>query len=134
MPERRGPKPISALSVVPILPGTGRPPAPDDLSRLEKEVWKSVTDGLPPRWFGRELWPLLRVYCTHSVIASQLTAQWRATGYDEELGKQLDRETASLIKLARALRITKLTRTDRNMNNQDEAAIRNCSKKRLWEE
>jgi hypothetical protein len=134
MPEKRGAKSTADLTVVPLLPGFGRPPPPEDMTKLEAEVWKSTVDSMPPRWFGTAQHELLRGYCAHCVMANQLLIRWRRNGYTEELGRQYDRETAAIIKLARQLRLVKLGRYERgNHHNKDEAEIRNASKKRLWE-
>jgi hypothetical protein len=130
MPEKHGPKGVTELSVVPLLPGSGRPPAPDDLTKPEADTWRSVVDAMPLRWFGREQYDLLRGYCAHAVMQNELIARWRLNGYSEELGKMLERETASVIKLARQLRLTKMTRQHAH---RDEPSIRNTPKKRLWE-
>jgi hypothetical protein len=47
---RRGRKSESSLTVVPLVPGTGRPPPPRGLDKLERRVWKSVVDALPAHW------------------------------------------------------------------------------------
>jgi hypothetical protein len=134
MPEKRGPKSTADLTVVPMLPGAGRPQPPEDMTKLEAEAWKSVVDSMPPRWFGPEQYQLLRGYCAHAVMQNELIARWRANGFNSELAKDLERETACVIKLARQLRLVKLGRYERgNHFNKDESAIRNAPKKRLWE-
>lgn len=41
---------LSELAVIPVLPGRGRPEAPDDLDRLERNLWSQVVDALPGHW------------------------------------------------------------------------------------
>src|SRR5262245_61807650 len=53
------------------------------MSDAEKEVWRSIVDAMPLRWFGRETWPTLRALCKHQVTA-------------DVLGKQLDEAVADL--------------------------------------
>ena len=36
--------------VVPLLPGQGRPPAPRDLDRRERRIWRAVVGALPAHW------------------------------------------------------------------------------------
>jgi hypothetical protein len=130
MPEKHGPKGVTELSVVPLLPGAGRPEPPEDMLPSEKIIWRRVSNGMPARWFGPEQEDLLRGYCAHCVMQAELIARWRLNGYSEELGKMLERETASVIKLARQLRLTKMTRQHAH---RDEPSVRNTPKKRLWE-
>ena len=128
-------KPAAELSVVPLIPGEGRPPPPEDLTRREAEIWRSIVDPMPSRWFGRETWPLLRALCLHTVMLEQLRERWKLNGYNSELAKDIDRETGAIARLSRALRIAKLQRQGKtNAQRVDETAIRNAPRKRLWEE
>src|SRR4030095_3528487 len=135
MPKKDGPKSVADLTIVPMLPGVGRPDAPSDLTKIEREIWKSTVDAMPLRWFGGEQWELLRVYCCHCAMAHQLAERWRLNGYSRELADQYEQQTNSIGKLAKLLRLAKLGRYERgNQLNKDEAAFRNTPKKRLWEE
>ena len=49
-PMARGRKSEASLTVVALLPGQGRPPAPRDLDRRERRVWRAVVDALPAHW------------------------------------------------------------------------------------
>ena len=59
----RGRKSINALSVVPLIPGQGRPEPPRALDRAEKAVWMEIVGAMPPNWFGLECQPVLRRLC-----------------------------------------------------------------------
>ena|SRR5215471_18633359 len=43
-------KSAAELTVIPVLPGRGRPEPPEDLDRLERNVWNQVVDALPGHW------------------------------------------------------------------------------------
>lgn len=43
-------KSSGALTVVPVVPGRGRPEPPADLDPLEQAVWRQVVDALPGHW------------------------------------------------------------------------------------
>jgi hypothetical protein len=47
---RRGRKSEASLTVVPLVPGTGRPAPPRGLDQQERRIWKSIVDALPPFW------------------------------------------------------------------------------------
>ena len=38
------------LSIVPLLPGKGRPEPPKELDQIEARAWNDVVDALPGRW------------------------------------------------------------------------------------
>jgi hypothetical protein len=40
----------SSLSVVPVIPGSGRPLPPRGLDQAERRLWKSVVAALPAHW------------------------------------------------------------------------------------
>src|SRR5262245_48325892 len=106
--RQNGPKSLADLTVVPMLPGVGRPEAPSDLSKTEAEIWKSTVDAMPLRWFGREQHQLLRAYCCHCAMANQVAERWRLNGYTRELADEYEQQTNSIGKLAKLLRLAKL--------------------------
>jgi hypothetical protein len=73
----RGRKSINALSVVPVIPGQGRPEPPRALDRAEKAVWREIVGAMPPNWFGLECQPVLRRLCAQVVISEELEEQLR---------------------------------------------------------
>jgi hypothetical protein len=78
----RGRKSINALSVVPLIPGQGRPEPPRVLDRAEKTVWREIVGSMPPNWFGLECQPILRRLCAQIVISEGLEEQLRKVRAD----------------------------------------------------
>ncbi len=68
-----GRKSAASLSVVPVVELPRRPDPPADLSAEEQAVWREACDGMSARWYGSEMMPLLRCYCTQVVLADR----WR---------------------------------------------------------
>jgi hypothetical protein len=46
----RGRKSAASLSVVPLVPGQGRPEPPKGLDKWERRIWREVVDALPAHW------------------------------------------------------------------------------------
>jgi len=46
----RGRKSASSLSIVPLVPGHGRPEPPAGLDNLEQQIWRDVIAALPDHW------------------------------------------------------------------------------------
>jgi hypothetical protein len=51
---------------------------PEELSAEEAEVWRLTVEGVRPDWFGPEVRPLLRAYCTQTALAQFLAQELRA--------------------------------------------------------
>src|SRR6266446_10339813 len=51
---------------------------PEELSAEEAEVWRLTVEGMRPDWFGPEVRPLLRAYCTQTALAQFLAQELRA--------------------------------------------------------
>jgi hypothetical protein len=67
---RRGRKSESSLTVVPLIPGTGRPSPPRGLDQAERRIWKAIVDALPAYWIdpaGQLV--LRRVICLTASLA-----------------------------------------------------------------
>src|SRR6516165_10516564 len=73
----RGRKSVDALSVVPLIPGQGRPEPPRALDKAEKAVWRAIVGAMPPNWFGSECQPVLRRLCAQVVVSEGLEEQLR---------------------------------------------------------
>jgi hypothetical protein len=145
--EKRGVKSLGDLSLVAMDPKTGRPEPPEDMRRLEKDVWQSVVGSMPRAWFGAETHELLRGFCRHAFAtrtlgdryAELLDAGPPPAGegimlYWEQidaLGSQHDRESRAMLSFACKLRIAKL---QRQSGRKDEVELRNAPKRRVWEE
>jgi hypothetical protein len=50
---------------------------PEELSAEEAEVWRLTVEGMRPDWFGPEVRPLLRAYCTQTALAQLLAQELR---------------------------------------------------------
>jgi hypothetical protein len=67
---RRGRKSEASLTVVPLVPGTGRPAPPRGLDQRERQTWRAVVDALPAHWIdpaGQLI--LRRVICLAASLA-----------------------------------------------------------------
>ena len=134
----RGRKSINALSVVPLIPGRGRPEPPPALDRTEKAVWRGIVGAMPPNWFGLESQPILRRLCAQIVISEGLEAQLRkvrADGLsDSEHAARLakaHRDTAKAVnQLSQSLRLTPKSRWSARAS---ETEVGHAAKERPWE-
>ena len=82
----RGRQSAAALSVVPLIPGQGRPPPPAGLDRLERRIWRDVVDALPAHWLDPAAQLVLRRLVAQAAIAERREArlrQLRAQGKDD---------------------------------------------------
>jgi hypothetical protein len=82
----RGRRSAAALSVVPLVPGGGRPPPPAGLDRLERRIWRDVVDALPAHWLDPAAQLVLRRLVAQAAIAERREArlrQLRAQGKDD---------------------------------------------------
>jgi hypothetical protein len=43
-------KSAASLTIIPRVPGRGRPDPPDDLDAIEQRIWHEVVDALPGHW------------------------------------------------------------------------------------
>src|SRR5215472_18858441 len=64
-------KPAAALSVVPRVPGRGRPEPPPDLDVLEQRIWREVIDALPGHWLDQAGQLVLRRLAAQAAIAER---------------------------------------------------------------
>ena len=134
----RGRKSINALSVVPLIPGQGRPGPPRALDRAEKTVWRDIVGAMPPNWFGLESQPVLRRLCAQIVISEGLEEQLRkvrADGFgDSERAARLSqahRDTAKAVnQLSQSLRLTPKSRWSARTS---ETEVGHAAKERPWE-
>ena len=134
----RGRKSVNALSVVPVIPGQGRPEPPRALDKAEKAVWRGIVGAMPPNWFGSECQPVLRRLCAQVVISEGLEEQLRgvrADGIsDSERAARLaeaHREAARAVnQLSQSLRLTPKSRWSARAS---ETEISHAAKERPWE-
>jgi phage terminase small subunit len=134
----RGRKSINALSVVPLIPGQGRPKPPRALDRAEKTVWRDIVGAMPPNWFGLESQPVLRRLCAQIVISEGLEERLRkiradGLGGSERAARlvQAHRDTAKTVsQLSQSLRLTPKSRWSARTS---ESAVEHAAKERPWE-
>ena len=75
------------LSLVPMVPGRGRPEPPKALDPLEARAWNDVIDALPGQWVDLAGQIILRRAAAWAAIAERLEARLRdlaTMGGDEE--------------------------------------------------
>ena len=134
----RGRKSINALSVVPLIPGQGRPEPPRALDRAEKTVWRDIVSAMPPNWFGLESQPVLRRLCAQVVVSEGLEEQLRrvradGSGDSERAARlaEAHREAARAVnQLSQSLRLTPKSRWSARTS---ETEIGHAAKERPWE-
>lgn len=117
----RGRRSAASLSVI---AGTidGRPKAPDDLNKTQREIWeRTVANEAADTFKTAALQQLLKEYCRHVISAKKLAAMIEATeqlpqmspddlvDYDRLL-KMRDRETKAIADKATKLRLTNQSR------------------------
>ena len=71
----RGRKSAASLSVVPIVPGQGRPEPPASLDALEQQIWRS--DALPAHWLDPAGQLILRRLVAQAAISERRAARLR---------------------------------------------------------
>src|SRR5262249_60079406 len=82
----RGRKSASSLTVLPLVPGQGRPEPPADLDSLEQRVWREVTTALPAHWLDPAGQLVLRRLAAQVAVTERQEArlrQLRADGQDD---------------------------------------------------
>jgi hypothetical protein len=133
MSRHRGRKSAAELAVVPIL-AEQRPEPPADLSAAEREVWQLTVRGMRGDWFGPEVQPILRCYCTQVVTADVLAEALRTTdiadirSYARLLALHRG-ATKTMVSLATKLRITPQSNRASSRDGRDPTAGRPP----LWE-
>jgi hypothetical protein len=108
------------LTIVPMLPGKGRPAPPKALDQVEARAWNDVIDALPSQWIDAAAQMVLRRLVCQIAIAERLEARLRdlaMMGDDpealeaEQLLARMHRETAkSVVHGLTALRATPRSR------------------------
>jgi hypothetical protein len=88
------------LSIVPMLPGKGRPAPPKELDQIEAHAWNDVVDALPAQWFDAAAQIVLRRLVSQIAIAERLEARLRRLAMMLDDPEALEAEQA----LARAHR------------------------------
>jgi hypothetical protein len=136
MVEKRGKKATADLEVVPLFEIGAKPPPPADMPKLQADVWRSVVDAMPPRWFDRGTFPVLTGLCRHVVAADKIWPRYEKALDDdsddaERLGRMYRRETAAIERASADLRLTKIARLART--NETERQKFNQPLGKAWE-
>ena len=82
------------LSIVPMLPGKGRPEPPKALDQIEARAWNDVIDGLPDRLIDPAGQLVLRRTVTQIAIAERLEDRLRRLALLDDDPKALEAEKA----------------------------------------
>ena len=80
------------LSIVPLLPGKGRPEPPKALDQIEARAWNDVIDALPDRWLDPAGQLVLRRTVTQVAIAERLEERLRRLSEMEDDPEALEAE------------------------------------------
>lgn len=87
----RGRRSAASLSVVPLVPGQGRPEPPASLDALEKQIWRDVVDALPGGWLDPAAQLLLRRLVAQAAISERREARLRQLrAQDRDGGEDAD--------------------------------------------
>jgi hypothetical protein len=76
-PMARGRKSAASLTVIPVVPGQGRPEPPESLDALERRIWRDVVDAMPSHWFDLAGQLVLRRLVAQAAIAERREARLR---------------------------------------------------------
>ena len=133
----RGRKPAAALSIVPAIPGQGRPPPPRGLDKLERRVWQDVIAALPDYAIDSAAELVLKRLVCQVAIAErreQRLRDMRATNQDDtetatELAQEHCTTAKAVVYLLAALRATPKSRMRASSSNSSEELTRS----RPWE-
>jgi hypothetical protein len=84
----RGRKSAALLSVLPVVPGQGRPKPPASLDSLERRIWRDVVDALPAHWLDLAGQLVLRRLVAQAAISERREARLRQLRAREEDGSE----------------------------------------------
>ena len=83
------------LSIVPMLPGKGRPEPPKALDQIEARAWNDVIDALPGHWIDAAAQIVLRRVAAQVAIAERVEARLRDLALMGDDPEALEAETAA---------------------------------------
>ena len=84
----RGRKSEASLTVIPVVPGQGRPEPPAALDPLERRIWKDVVDALPSFWLDLAGQLVLRRLVAQAAIAERREARLRELRAQDQDGSE----------------------------------------------
>ena len=136
MPHGR--KSAASLSVVPLVPGQGRPEPPSSLDALEKQIWRDVVDALPAHWLDLAGQLILRRLVAQAAISErrearlrQLRAQDRDSGEDANALAALHGVSAKIV--ADLLGQLRATPRSRMVSRAAGPQVEQAPRSRPWE-
>ena len=88
MPRRS----VADISLVPMLPGKGRPEPPAELDPAEGRGWRDVVDSLPDRWLDPAAQLILRRVVAQIAVAQRLEERLRRLSEMEDDPEALEAE------------------------------------------
>jgi hypothetical protein len=135
---RRGRKSESSLTVVSLVPGTGRPAPPRGLDKLERRIWKSVVDALPAHWLDQAGGLILRRVVCLAASLERWEAQLRefrarGAGGDEEALKLATMHGNTAKAVAYLLGQLRATPRSRDRSRAAGSKIEDAPRARPWE-
>jgi hypothetical protein len=77
-------KSVASLSIVPRVPGRGRPEPPADLDALESRIWREVVDALPGHWLDTAGQLILRRLAAQAAVSERQEARLRQLRAQDE--------------------------------------------------
>jgi hypothetical protein len=128
----------SSLTVVPVVPGSGRPPPPRGCDQVEKRIWKQVVDSLPGHWVDQAGQVVLRRAVALAAIAERQEArlrELRAENADggEEATKLAVAHGNTAKMIAHLLGVLRATPRTRDRSRMAGSKIAEAPTKRPWE-
>jgi hypothetical protein len=86
------------ISIVPMLPGKGRPEPPAELDQAEARAWRDVIDALPGQWVDAASQLVLRRLVSQVAIAERLEDRLRRLGEmaDDPEAVEAEKEIAAM--------------------------------------
>ena len=77
-------KSVASLSIVPRVPGRGRPEPPADLDALESRIWREVVGALPGHWLDTAGQLILRRLAAQAAVSERQEARLRQLRAQDE--------------------------------------------------
>jgi hypothetical protein len=86
------------MTIVPMVPGRGRPEPPAGLDRAERRAWADVIDALPSQWLDTAGQLILRHVAAQTALADRLADRLRDLGErgDEPEALEAERQIAAM--------------------------------------
>jgi hypothetical protein len=130
------------VSIVPLVPGKGRPEPPKALDPIEARAWHDVVDALPGHWLDPAGQAILSQTATQIALGERLALrlrQMREAGADDEesleIEAQLAKEHQAVLR-ATVIGLTSLRATPKSRFSSRDAKPRierNAGAARPWE-